>query len=64
VYEAALNNGAFGGRLMGAGGGGFFMFFAPPENHKKIKEALGDAIPTWVPVSFENSGSQIILYEG
>lgn len=27
-YELALNNGALGGKLIGAGGGGFLMFFA------------------------------------
>ena len=33
LYQSALRNGAFGGKLMGAGGGGFFFFLAPPEKH-------------------------------
>jgi len=27
IYEIARNNGALGGKIMGAGGGGFFMFY-------------------------------------
>ena len=38
IYDVAISNGAFGGKLMGAGGGGFFFFIAPPKLHKKIKK--------------------------
>jgi D-glycero-alpha-D-manno-heptose-7-phosphate kinase len=34
-YEIARNNGAIGGKLVGAGGGGFLMFYC--ENHSKAK---------------------------
>jgi len=37
-YELALNNGALGGKLIGAGGGGFLMFYA--DNHKKLRHAM------------------------
>ena len=30
IYNGALQNGAIGGKLLGAGGGGFFLFYAPP----------------------------------
>src|SRR5579862_5247696 len=30
IYEAGLNGGAIGGKLLGAGGGGFMLFFVPP----------------------------------
>jgi len=30
IYEGALENGAKGGKLLGAGGGGFFIFYTPP----------------------------------
>ena len=29
IYEGALQNGALGGKLLGAGGGGFFVFYVP-----------------------------------
>jgi len=30
IYEGALENGALGGKLLGAGGGGFFIFYVSP----------------------------------
>jgi len=39
-YDAALRNGALGGKLLGAGGGGFLLFYAPVINHEKIRNAL------------------------
>jgi D-glycero-alpha-D-manno-heptose-7-phosphate kinase len=30
IYEAATQNGASGGKLLGAGGGGFFLFYVQP----------------------------------
>lgn len=37
IYDGALNHGAIGGKLLGAGGGGFFLFYAPPfEKHRLI----------------------------
>jgi len=37
-YELAMNNGAVGGKLIGAGGGGFLMFYA--ENSIKLRHAM------------------------
>ncbi|WP_127717821.1 kinase [Halobacteriovorax sp. HLS] len=62
AYEIAIKNGAYGGRLLGAGGGGFMMFIAPPEKHQQIKEALAKNIKVWVPFKFEYLGSHITLY--
>ncbi len=61
LYTTAISNGAFGGKLMGAGGGGFFFFLAPPKKHKKIREALSQ-IKVWVPFKIDNMGSQVIFY--
>ena len=36
LYNYALNSGAEGGKLLGAGGGGFFVFYVKRNNHKKI----------------------------
>ena len=63
LYETAIRNGAFGGKLMGAGGGGFFFFIAPPDKHQKIRESLPQ-IKVWVPFRIDESGSQVILYKG
>lgn len=59
IYEKALDAGAVGGKLLGAGGGGFMLFFAPPYKHEAIKKALSFLLH--VPFRFENSGSSIIV---
>lgn len=60
IYKTAVQNGAIGGKVLGAGGGGFMLFFAKPEYHSKIKDALRCFIN--VPFKFENNGTQIIHY--
>jgi D-glycero-alpha-D-manno-heptose-7-phosphate kinase len=38
IYEGALQHGAIGGKLLGAGGGGFFLFYTPPfKRHHLVK---------------------------
>ena len=61
IYEIAIKNGAFGGKLSGAGGGGFFWFLAPPYRHEKIKSELKN-INVWVPFKIDKAGSQIIFH--
>ncbi len=39
-YEKALNAGATGGKLLGAGGGGFFLFYCLPKYQNKVRETL------------------------
>jgi D-glycero-alpha-D-manno-heptose-7-phosphate kinase len=63
LYQSAVRNGAYGGKLMGAGGGGFFFFVAPPNKHQQIREALPQ-IKVWVPFKIDHIGSQVIFYNG
>jgi D-glycero-alpha-D-manno-heptose-7-phosphate kinase len=60
IYFSAIENGAYGGKLMGAGGGGFFMFLVPPNLQEHFKKAMKE-IKVWVPFQFDNNGSQVIL---
>ena len=60
IYNTAINAGAIGGKLLGAGGGGFMLFYAKKKYHKKIKESLKNKLI--VPFRFEKTGSQIIYY--
>jgi len=39
IYDAALENGALGGKISGAGGGGFFTFYVPT-NQKTFRESM------------------------
>jgi D-glycero-alpha-D-manno-heptose-7-phosphate kinase len=59
-YECAMQTGALGGKLCGAGGGGFLMFLAEPERHAPITDALG--LPM-VELGHEANGSRVILAE-
>ena len=61
IYQAALSEGALGGKLLGAGGGGFMLIFARPEDHPKIKNRLKDLL--CIPFNFEVEGSQIIIFQ-
>ena len=38
VYDAAIANGALGGKLVGAGGGGFLMFYS--EDKKTLRQEM------------------------
>lgn len=61
IYSAARRHGAIGGKLLGAGGGGFVLLFAKPQDQAKIKRALKKFL--FIPVKFEDQGSQIIVYQ-
>lgn len=60
IYGAAIEAGALGGKLCGAGGGGFFLFYVPPERQRQVKQALRHLL--LVPMRFENLASHIVFY--
>jgi D-glycero-alpha-D-manno-heptose-7-phosphate kinase len=60
IYRTAMDNGAIGGKLLGAGASGFMVFFAPRECHQRIKDALPGYL--YVPFKFEYEGSTLIHY--
>ncbi|MFB6307240.1 MAG: GHMP kinase [Flavobacteriales bacterium] len=61
LYQTAMNNGALGGKLLGAGGGGFMLFYCKKED----QNALINAMPCrQFEFSFENEGSKLIYYGG
>lgn len=61
IYQAAMDAGAIGGKILGAGGGGFLLIFAKPERHAAIRDRLNKLIH--VPFNFEDSGSRVVLYQ-
>jgi D-glycero-alpha-D-manno-heptose-7-phosphate kinase len=61
-YDRALEAGAIGGKLAGAGGGGCMLFIVPPESQQAVRAALSDLIE--VPVSYEVHGSRVLLPPG
>lgn len=60
IYETAIDAGALGGKLCGAGGGGFFLFFVPPERQAQVRRALQQLLV--VPFRFETLASHIVFY--
>lgn len=40
IYETALQNGASGGKISGAGGGGFMFFYCPGTSRLKVSQSL------------------------
>jgi D-glycero-alpha-D-manno-heptose-7-phosphate kinase len=61
-YEIAKENGALGGKLMGAGGGGFFLFYC--ENEKeRLREAMKQQGLPEQEFHFEHEGLKIIMNE-
>jgi len=40
MYEAALRNGAVGGKITGAGGGGFLLLFCQQGYQQNVRESL------------------------
>jgi D-glycero-alpha-D-manno-heptose-7-phosphate kinase len=61
IYSAAMQAGAIGGKILGAGGGGFMLLFAKPERHAAIRARLKSLIH--VGFDFDVSGSQVVLYQ-
>ena len=59
LYETALEAGAVGGKITGAGGGGFLLLYCPGEKQERVRQALSHL--TELPFRFENQGSKIIF---
>ena len=61
LYRKAVEAGAAGGKLLGAGGGGFLLFYVEKERQAKVREALQDLL--YVPFEFEEGGTRILYYK-
>ena len=61
IYARAMQAGALGGKLLGAGGGGFVLIYAEPDKKQAVRKALQGFLE--IPFKFETQGSQIIFYQ-
>ena len=61
IYQKAIDHGALGGKLLGAGASGFMVFYVPPDAQEDVIKALPGYLH--VPFKFENEGSHIIYYK-
>jgi len=58
-YETAKNNGAIGGKLVGAGGGGFLMFYT--EDRSRLRKAMAHAGLEEVRFRFDFEGTKVLM---
>ena len=58
AYKKAIDAGALGGKLLGAGGGGCLLFYVTENNREKLRNSLGDMHE--IKFRFENEGTKII----
>ncbi|MFW6121008.1 MAG: hypothetical protein ACOC80_08955 [Petrotogales bacterium] len=62
-YQTALNSGALGGKIMGAGGGGFFMFYHNGTSKQKrmLIKKLRKLDLSLMNFRFDNEGTKVLL---
>ena len=60
-YQSAIDAGAIGGKILGAGGGGFILVYCKKKVQDKVRAALSDL--TEVKFKIEPQGSKIIYVE-
>ncbi|MBL8957691.1 MAG: sugar kinase [Myxococcaceae bacterium] len=58
-YEVAMQNGALGGKLIGAGGGGFLLFYT--EEKGRLRRAMREAGIQEVVFAFDYEGTKIVV---
>lgn len=61
LYAKAIQAGALGGKLLGAGGGGFLLFYVEKDKQSLVRNALKDLL--YVPFEFENGGTRVLYYK-
>ena len=59
LYERALDAGATGGKIAGAGGGGFLLLYCPPSHQASVREALAEMKE--MPFNLERDGTKVIF---
>ncbi len=61
MYEKARENGAIGGKILGAGGGGFMLLYVPEDRQDDVRRGLSDYRE--VPFKVDYQGSRIIFVD-
>ena len=59
LYEAALDAGATGGKIAGAGGGGFLLLYCTPDRQHAVRSILAELKE--LPFSLERDGTKVIF---
>jgi len=59
LYKVSIQNGALGGKLLGAGGGGFLLIYMKKQKQKNFLHKIKNI--TNIPFNFSNEGCEVIL---
>jgi D-glycero-alpha-D-manno-heptose-7-phosphate kinase len=60
IYEKALDAGALGGKVAGAGGGGFLLLFVTEDKQQAVRDALSDLKE--VIFRYDRGGVKVVYY--
>jgi D-glycero-alpha-D-manno-heptose-7-phosphate kinase len=61
AYELAIEHGALGGKITGAGGGGFLLLFCGEEHQGNVRRALAEAGIREMGFEFDLDGAQVVV---
>jgi D-glycero-alpha-D-manno-heptose-7-phosphate kinase len=61
IYDIGINNGALGGKLLGAGGGGFVLFMCKENMREKLISKFNKN--SVVPLKISFTGTQVVYNE-
>jgi D-glycero-alpha-D-manno-heptose-7-phosphate kinase len=61
MYEIAIDKGATGGKITGAGGGGFLLLFCEPQHQESVREALSAHGLKEMSFSFDFQGAHVLV---
>ena len=68
LYDQGIKNGAWGGKILGAGGGGCILFIVPVKNRAAVRSAVTQIAKTnnlkefqEIPIKFVQSGAEILF---
>jgi D-glycero-alpha-D-manno-heptose-7-phosphate kinase len=64
MYQTALDAGAMGGKITGAGGGGFLMLYCRPESQPAVTRTLEDKGLKRMDYRFESMGARVLVNAG
>jgi D-glycero-alpha-D-manno-heptose-7-phosphate kinase len=60
-YNTAINNGALGGKIMGAGGGGFLLLCAKQGKRQQLKTTMESLGLTFMDFKFDFEGAKVLV---
>jgi D-glycero-alpha-D-manno-heptose-7-phosphate kinase len=61
LYGLAIQHGALGGKITGAGGGGFLLLYCEGEYQPSVREAMHTASVREMAFGFDTQGAQVLV---